>query len=360
MSEKGLKNLGNLSKGYTTKKLCRIDNLKTGMKLGKDVVSIDSSFLLAEGTTITRAHIKHLKALKLNSVYVVDSPCFRSEQALNNFEKKYEKIMVSLKLAFEHVRIFNEVPLAQMQELVDFSINPLIETRGILEYLRKIQKQDCYTYRHSLNVAIIAGIIGKWCKYQGRELGDLILAGLLHDIGKVQVPVYILNKPGRLTDGEMQEIRKHPEYGYKLLKALAVSPKVKLAVLQHHERKDGSGYPKGRTGREICDYAAIIAVADVYDAMTTTRVYRSKQTPLLAAEVLLEQMYRQLDPYVCNTFLTYLKNSCIGASVRLSDGQSAQIIHIGQQTVCRPIVRTADGKLIDLEIQRSLDLLEFI
>lgn len=360
MSEERLKSLGGLVERNGLKKRCRIDRLRTGMKLGKDVISIEKNFLLAEGTIITRAHIEHLRNLKLGFVYIMDVPADRSGQDLYAFEKKYEQVMVSVKLAFEHVRLFNEVPLMQMRELVDFSINPVLETVGILEYLHKIQKQDCYTYRHSLNVAIISGIIGKWCKYQGRELSDLILAGLLHDIGKVQVPLHILNKPGRLTAKEMAEIRKHPDYGYKLVERLNLSQNIKTAILQHHERNDGSGYPKGRKAAEICDYAGIIAVADVYDAMTTNRVYRQKQTPLLAAEVILEQMYGQLNPYICNTFLSYLKDACIGASVRLSDGQTAQIMHIDPQTICRPIVRTSDGDLIDLEINRKIDLLEFV
>lgn len=340
--------------------ICSLDTLKAGMRLGKDIISADRKILLAAGTRLNDAHIKHLCELNVESVVITVSSIDRSDQTFSEFVHKYAYILDSVKDAFEHVRIFNEVPLTQMQELVQFSINPITETFGIIEYLHKIQKQDGYTYQHSLNVAIIAGVIGKWFKYQGRELADLILAGLLHDIGKLMVPLRILNKPEKLSSEEMQEIKKHPGYGYRLIKDADISQKVKSAIIQHHERYDGSGYPKGLKLAEINDYAAIIAVADIYDAITTNRVYRGKQTPLLAAEILAEQMYGQLDPHICNTFLAYLNKSCIGANVRLSDGRAAKIIHIDSQRICWPIIKTTDGQIIDLSMDRTVDLLEFL
>lgn len=340
--------------------VCSLDTLKAGMKLGKDIISADRKILLAAGTQLSDAHIKHLCELNVKSVVITVSSIDRSDQTFSDFTHKYAHILDSVKDAFEHVRVFNEVPLVQMQELVQFSINPITETFGIIEYLHKIQKQDGYTYQHSLNVAIIAGVIGKWFKYQGRELADLILAGLLHDLGKLKVPLSILNKPEKLSFEEMQEIKKHPDQGYQLIKDADISKKVKNAILQHHERYDGSGYPQGLKFSEICDYAAIIAVADIYDAITTKRVYRGKQTPLLAAEILAEQMYGQLDPHICNTFLAYLNKSCLGANVRLSDGRAAKIIHIDSQRICWPIIKTTDGQIIDLSMDRTVDLLEFL
>ncbi len=340
--------------------LCKLDSLKEGMKLGQDIIYLDRKVLLAAGTVLTAAHIKHLCDLNIQTIIIQPEAELDSDTEYEHFSRSYEQIFTRVKSAFEHVRIFNEVPLAQMQELVRFSINPITETIGVIEYLHKIQKQDDYTYQHSLNVAIIAGVIGKWCKYQGRELADLILAGLLHDIGKVKVPLDILNKPGKLTGVEMQEIKKHPGNGYQLVQKLDISSHVKTAIWQHHERHDGSGYPKGLKQPEICDYASIIAVADIYDAMTTNRVYRAKQTPLVAAEILAEQMYDQLDPYICNVFLDYLKKACIGAQVRLSDGRNAKIIHIDPQRIGWPIIQTAEGQIIDLEREKAIDLLEFL
>ena len=138
---------------------------------------------------------------------------------------------------------------------------------------------DDLTYVHSMNVALIASVIGKWMGYNQEKIKVLTLAGLMHDIGKLLIPEKILNKPGNLTDNEYEIMKKHVNLGYEQVKNKFMPMSVKEAILLHHEKCDGTGYPFGLKSDKIPETAKIIAIADVYDAMTSSRIYRAPICP---------------------------------------------------------------------------------
>lgn len=228
-------------------------------------------------------------------------------------------------------------------------VSPKQTTLNVFDMLHNMRQVNDSTYAHSLNVAIISRIIGKWLHFSNEELDTLTLAGLLHDIGKTKIPDEVLNKDGKLTDEEFQMIRNHPKYGYDILKSQPLNSHIKKAALMHHERCDGSGYPMGLTMEEIDDYALIIAIADVYDAMTAARSYRA---PLCPFEVIAEFEKDGLQKYKPKYILTFLENIANAYQnnrVMLSDGTSARIVLLNHRRLSKPLVQLDDGACIDLE-----------
>ena len=228
-------------------------------------------------------------------------------------------------------------------------VSPKQTTLDVFDMLHNMRQVNDSTYAHSLNVAIISRIIGKWLHFSNEELDTLTLAGLLHDIGKTKIPDEVLNKDGKLTDEEFQMIRNHPKYGYDILKTQPLNSHIKKAALMHHERCDGSGYPMGLTMEEIDDYALIIAIADVYDAMTAARSYRA---PLCPFEVIAEFEKDGLQKYKPKYILTFLENIANAYQnnrVMLSDGTSARIVLLNHRRLSKPLVQLDDGACIDLE-----------
>lgn len=228
-------------------------------------------------------------------------------------------------------------------------VSPKQTTLDVFDMLHNMRQVNDSTYAHSLNVAIISRIIGKWLHFSNEELDTLTLAGLLHDIGKTKIPDEVLNKDGKLTDEEFQMIRNHPKYGYDILKSQPLNSHIKKAALMHHERCDGSGYPMGLTLEEIDDYALIIAIADVYDAMTAARSYRA---PLCPFEVIAEFEKDGLQKYKPKYILTFLENIANAYQnnrVMLSDGTSARIVLLNHRRLSKPLVQLDDGSCIDLE-----------
>lgn len=228
-------------------------------------------------------------------------------------------------------------------------VSPKQTTLDVFDMLHNMRQVNDSTYAHSLNVAIISRIIGKWLHFSNEELDTLTLAGLLHDIGKTKIPDVVLNKDGKLTDEEFQMIRNHPKYGYDILKSQPLNSHIKKAALMHHERCDGSGYPMGLTMEEIDDYALIIAIADVYDAMTAARSYRA---PLCPFEVIAEFEKDGLQKYKPKYILTFLENIANAYQnnrVMLSDGTSARIVLLNHRRLSKPLVQLDDGACIDLE-----------
>ncbi|MCE5284926.1 MAG: HD-GYP domain-containing protein [Pelosinus sp.] len=334
-----------------------------GMEVGKVVLTENGQVALSEGTVLNFSLIERLKYWGVNSLEIRevipdnDSAPQIPDSSQQKFYNGYNSTVNTIKRAFENMRYFKEVPLQEMSELVEKSVNPLVEAVGVINHLHLVRRQDDYTFHHSVNVAVICGVLGKWLGYNGVELKDLILAGLIHDVGKTQIPLEILNKPGRLTDEEMDLMRQHTTFGYNMVKDLNNLPlHIIYAVLQHHERMDGSGYPFKVRGNKIHPYARIVAVADIYDAMTSDRVYHDKSTPFTVVEMLVGEMFHKLDPSICTVFLNNVRDYFAGSRVRLSDGREAEVVYLGQFSAARPIVRTDDGEFIDLEKRKDISI----
>ena len=216
------------------------------------------------------------------------------------------------------------------------------------DMIHNMRSVDDSIYSHSLNVALISRILGKWLHWSREDLDELILAGLLHDIGKAMIPEEVLNKEGKLTDDEFDMIKQHPQAGYNLLKNMHLDPRIKKATLMHHERCDGSGYPMGLEEIMIDDFALVIAIADVYDAMTAARKYRSPLCPFQVITEFEKDGYHKYKPEYILTFLRRIAITYQNNRVILSNGQAAKIILLNQNSLAKPLVQLDDGSCIDL------------
>jgi HD-GYP domain-containing protein (c-di-GMP phosphodiesterase class II) len=189
------------------------------MRLGREVVSGEGVVLLDAGIRLTQSQITNLRAWGVFHVDICEHPAKVAQVSgkisltMAQFLDEYVHTVDELKYAFEHIRYFKEVPLLQMQELAEQRIELLVDTIGVLNYLYEIRLHNERTFQHLLNVAVMTGILGKWHDFKGARLKNLILAGLLHDIGKLSVPAAVLEKPGRLSSGEFEVIKQQKATG---------------------------------------------------------------------------------------------------------------------------------------------------
>lgn len=340
---------------FSNSTLISTEKLEPGMILAQSVLSDTGKILLGSGLYLTEKYIKKLIKWRTLSVYI-ELP-YKGDPTQHEFLATYKKTLDLVAVTFEKIRIFKEVPIKECEELVGNYIDLMTNITDVIAILHKVKSHNEYTFGHSLNVAIIAGVLGKWLGFKDGNLKDIILAGLLHDIGKLLIPLDILDKSSKLTEEEMEIIKTHPTHGYQLLSnSDEISHDVKLGILQHHERQDGSGYPQQLTGEKIHSYANIVAIADVYDAMSSKRVYRCQLPPLVVVETILEQMYEKFDPEVCLTFLEKIRGFMMGSVVALSDGRQGKIVVLNDLLQIRPVVQLTNGNLIDLEENRQLEI----
>jgi HD-GYP domain-containing protein (c-di-GMP phosphodiesterase class II) len=208
--------------------------------------------------------------------------------------------------------------------------------------------------RHSLAVTVLGLALGLrviqkfgWVDFRGtRQYGDLderlTMLGvglLLHDIGKLAIPSDVLHKPGKLTPEELLLVRAHPETGFEMLKHGGISPVSRAVVRSHHEKWDGTGYPDGKAGTAIHQFARVAAVADVFDALTSDRAYRTADPPHAGYEYILSRVGRDFDPEVVEIFRTSVAPHPPGTGVILSDGYCGIVKEVRPDSVNRPIIR---------------------
>lgn len=193
--------------------------------------------------------------------------------------------------------------------------------------LTKIREKDDYLLEHSLNVAILLANFAKHLGMTDNEVNELSYAGFLHDLGKIMIPDEILHKPGRLTDEEMDIMKGHVQHGVDHLLETDIQPHLIQAVAEHHERLDGLGYPKGKKGDEISMAGRMLAIADMYDALTADRVYKSGMSSQKAFSILMSEAPTRLDMYLVQQFIKCLGIYPVGSLVLLSNERLAMVMH---------------------------------
>ncbi|MDR3560834.1 MAG: HD-GYP domain-containing protein [Negativicutes bacterium] len=342
-----------------------VDELEPGMALARDVILEDGRVLFGKDTILTDKKIRLLQAWDIADVLIVCSEAGSSQHGradrLANFLDQYSLITQALTEAFEKAQTIKKISLRQMESLAEKTMDVINDDSGIIGYLTQIRSADDYTFKHCVNVGILAGVFCKCLGYTGLRLREIIMTGFLHDIGKTQIPTEILNKPGKLTVQEMMIIQQHPALGLKLLTAGGqLAKSVVLGVAQHHERADGTGYPCGLTSSQTAISARIIAICDVYDAMTSSRAYRAAQTPFQAIEELSLCRFNQLDPELCNQFIDRATGSLIGSTVRLSDGREAKIVALSGSSAVRPIVQVTQTECVNLAERNDLTIVDVV
>jgi putative nucleotidyltransferase with HDIG domain len=239
-------------------------------------------------------------------------------------------------------------------------IKPLVDhvllDNDVLQCLRHVNVSEEYYIKHAVNVSVLAAITAKWMNMDSETIYSVALAGLLHDIGKALVDHNILFKPDRLSAYEMSNMKEHSKFGYEVIKNNPTVPReVLAAVLFHHERSDGNGYPSGLTEEQTPFLARIIAVADVFDAITSDRVYKEKVSSFKAFSIIKDESFRGLDPRVCEVFLSNIATFFVNNRVKLNDGRIGDVVYINKYALNRPLVRV-NNEFVDLSMDYSVDI----
>ncbi len=317
-------------------KKINLNDLAPGMKLAKDVILDDGRFLLLKGFTIKNRSIEKIRLHKVPYLYVEDEI---GNVEWCSEETVYTETFQTIKSVMESVREGEDISLPLIKETVDEIIHMILNDDNVFMKLSGIRDIDNYTYLHSVDVCIYSVIAGKSMNLSSSIICDLGLGAILHDIGKCKIPLSILNKPARLTEDEYRIIKRHTEYGFEVVsKTPGVSEHIANIALLHHEHWDGTGYPTGKAGEEIDTLARIVAIADVYDALTANRVYRKRFMPHEAAEYIMANSSSRFDPDILKTFLSNIAFYPANIIVLLNTGEIARVVESKGTVSIRPKV----------------------
>lgn len=316
----------------------KAEHLETGMVLVYSLYDNNEKVLLKANRKLTQNYINRIQQMDIMGLYV-----FEDDEITTHTPTVSEQTRLKAIKSLKRLNIDDCIFIANnIVEEIRESESMIVETINLSSY-------DNYTYTHSVNVDILSVILGVACGLRDDELKKLSQAALLHDIGKTCVPIEILNKPGKLTEEEFAEVKNHARYGYNMLKDHHdISSVTRNAILSHHENEDGSGYPRGLTSEKIHLFAKIIHIADVYDALTTKRVYKDAMNPADALEYLMGNAEKLFDKELVSTFMEYIAPYPLGVQVELSTGQTALVVKNNRAMLSRPMVRLDGGAIIDL------------
>ena len=349
--------------------------LQEGMKIDQSIIDGTNRVLIARGAILDDFMIKGLRKLGISGVYIregeeevmessADEPV--APATLQTIEKLKVEDRKSVSIS-ESVRarvaegvsyLYSNTDSAQLADTTKDITNDLMkaidENDAIAVDISALKVSDEYTFKHSVDVATMAMIVAKKLGLSREDIYDIGIAGLLHDIGKSKIPNEILNKPGSLTEEEFEVMKQHSVFGYRILQENKnIKESIKLAVLQHHEKINANGYPMGVGAEQICGFAKILSVVDIYDALVTERPYKEGFSPRDAVEMLMA-MTAELDIVSLRGFLGSVILYPVGTTVGLSNGERARVVENYEEAILRPkVVGLKTGRVYDLAYDLS-------
>lgn len=357
------------------RKYVRTRSLKNEMIIDQAIVDRAGRVLIARGTLLDEYHIMSLIKMGIPGVYIYDgemesaalvspqaaappkiAPAIQKEIEKNTVQDR-AKVNLSESVKARVVAgiqyLYNDTAAEGFTDttrsITDDLMKAISDNDAIAVDISTLKVSDEYTFKHSVDVATMSMIVAKKYGLSDKEIYELGISGLLHDVGKSKIPNEILNKAGRLTDDEFSMMKQHSLFGYSILKEKEdLSVSIKMGVLQHHEKMNSKGYPMGVSAEKINLFARIISVADIYDALVTERPYKKPFSPRDAVEMIMS-MTEELDINVMRSFLESVILYPVGTDVELSTGEKARVIENNPKYVLRP-------KVIGLKTGKSFDL----
>jgi HD-GYP domain-containing protein (c-di-GMP phosphodiesterase class II) len=342
---------------------------KPGMRLGKAIFSDDGRVLLGERMELTASIVRRLEQFGIHHIYIEDARtddlviCDVVSQETRS--RAVGEVRTQFRRLMDDSVKKRSVTCMQLgrafKSIIDSILDDVTSNQDAMMMLVNIHASDHYLFQHSVNVCIYSTILGQAHGYSRSELATLSLGALLHDIGKTQLPQDLLLKPSRLTAEEFSIIQTHASIGFTMLKDEPNIPLLAAHIaLQHHERVNGTGYPRAISGNSIHEYARFVGVVDSYDAMTTHRVYRSAMLPHDAMEVLYTGAGTLYDQQIIELFRDKIAIYPLGMLVGLNTGEIGVVVDINATLLQRPVVRVlydADRQSIppyEIDLSKSL------
>lgn len=341
--------------------------LENGMRIDQAIIDGAGRALIAKGAFLDDFQIEYLQTRGVNGVYIREGeedpdediviPLYTQEVIAKTRVEDRAKVRLS-----ESVRqrvgegiqyLYNNTSEGGFAEattnITNELMNAIFENDAIAVDVGMLKVSDEYTFKHSVDVATMAMIIGKQYGLNQEQVREIGIAGLLHDVGKSKIPNEVLNKPGRLDEAEFALMKQHSLFGFQILKEKEqFSDGIMRGVLQHHEKINGAGYPLGVDEKKIHTYAKIIAVADIYDALVTERPYKSAFSKRDAVEMIMA-MTQELDMKAMTSFLESVILYPVDSIVQLSNGEKAKVVENSTKYVLRPkVVSIQSGKVYNL------------
>ena len=290
-----------------------------GRVLAQPISDADGRLLLNAGTELTRGIAAALQRRGHFTVYVEDPNAEGIVPQEGVQQRTRDEAAATVRQLFEAINRGERLPLDGMREHVDAMLGELARVDSPLLELSTLRSINDYTYIHSANVCAYSLLLGSRLGLAGDQLRDLGLGALLHDVGKVFCSD-LCNKPGPLTPEEWERVRQHPWDGYTMLRQYTEVPLFAAHIAyQHHERLDGSGYPRGLTAERILPFAKVVGIADVFDAVTSDRSYARAAPPHQAMSLLLAGAGVKFDAEMVRAFSACLAVYPTGSLVLLSD-----------------------------------------
>lgn len=340
-----------------------LSQLKEGCIVLEDIYSVSPNPIMLKKTVLNPDLIDVLRAFLINEIEVSDVLIngerfisVKDEQETQEPTKSlsksnnspYEEAVLRFKEQFLQWQSGASINIFALQGILFTSLNYYLLKPYELFRLHEKTTEEDYIFHHSVSVGLMSAYLAQKMKYPKAVYQEVGLAGLLIDCGMAKIPPHYLFKTKELDQMTAQQLSKHPVFGYQMLKKVSsLSEGVMLAVLQHHEREDGSGYPLGVLGSQLHPYAKILMVIDAYHAMVSNRHYRKSISPFKALEVLNKDLPK-FDPRALLVLTQEIPQLFVGNQITLSNGQTGEIIFIPSDNPTRPMVRLNEGQAIAL------------
>ena len=357
-------------------RLIAVDTIKENDILGKSIYSADAALLLSSGVRLSPTMVRSLKKNNIYYIYIndglsegIEPMSIISDEVKIQSVAKVEKIMKKTfsQGALKKGRVLDDKVVDEYKNIVKDLLELLSEMPDRLYNMVELMGTDMYTYSHSVNVAVLSIVIGLAMKLDHEKIQHMSMGALMHDLGKMFVPDDILKKPSELSPDEFENMKGHVSLGYELVKDdLALSGITKQIIYGHHERLDGTGYPRGLKENHISIYTRIVSICDMFDAMTTDRVYQRKMPVYKAIDVMMGEAIQRIDANLLKTFIDNVAIYKPGETVVLEDGRKGIVVDVRKGFATRPIIRIIEDQLgqkpyeIDLKYHLSVFIKETV
>lgn len=335
-----------------------LEKIQNGAILSKTIMTLEGKVLLASGMELTEEYRRRLQLNGITEIYIKDEISKNIDVSGIIKDEIIREAKNSIKIMMTSSSIKTSIDGLYVIKIVDKIITNILSNSDIVANLSDIRSVDDYTFSHSVNVCILSLIIGIGFGFSEEKLRELGIGSILHDIGKVMIPEEILKKPVQLSNDEFDEIKRHTIYGYDMLKKTkGITMMASYIALGHHERIDGSGYPYHLKNYDIHKAARIVAIADVYDALTTDRIYRKKLMSYEVIDYITSLADRHFDQDIVDVFIKYVAYYPVGTTIALNTGEKGIVTKYNKKFPTKPTIRVvmdSEGKM--LPKQKEVDL----